>query len=1249
MRAGAVWIIGLLVVFSVAATAEGTFVVGIEQEMRAEWAVLSTTFEVSVGVSLSIEPYPRNTLAQEIVLQSIAADKSLHFITVAREWAGSVTRYLVDLSEAFPSLSSYGVDPVVVDGRVIGVPISFAPDWFLAVLDWPEDRDSALELLIAVSGAAATGADRILDPDQAIDVFSTQKIAAGDHDPRVDGALESLLGAARAILGNPTPDAFASATPIERAAIETIAARFGIPIRTSDGTVTVALVLASGITSSARVGALEALGGAAIVTNDRLGLIRVELPLSRLTECVDAVEGVALARPPYVAHVVAVSDPSVSMVEGTAEIGAEAFHEVGLTGEGVRVAVIDLGFAGLGETQARGELPFAVVQEDLTGDGLASGTTHGTASAAAIHSIAPDAELTLIRIEDEFDLDRAVSYCIERGIDVIHHALAWFNTNVYDGTGAIAAVARRAIDAGILWVNAAGDQGSGHWVGDLVDANLDGWHDTGVGFVGEAGSEVSLYLTWDDGRHTSIDVDLYLLDPTGTIMAASTKHQTGTEAPTESLRMFLADTGTYTVRLHAAEGTTAILHVIGATLDEPVSAGSIVAPADVAEVLAIGDMTSATSSRGPTHDGRSKPDLCAPGMATAGEILLLGSSASAAYATAAAALLLGQQPTLDEPALRARLLEEVEDAGDSALCGAGRLALSPPPPPNEPPSAAFGWTPASPQVGGAVAFDASDSSDPDGGIVDIVWAFGDGGTARGVTVTHVFETPGAYDVAVTVTDTSGDVATLRRVVAVVEAPQAAPAPPASETNRDPVAAITHTPVVPAVGVTVQFSGSGSIDPDGAITSYSWEFGDGTFSSGLQTSHAYQASGTFTVLLTVADDRGAQDVVAKTITVVAAAALPSSSAPTTPETPPSAASSTAPGVVRIVSTPSGASIMFDGLPIGNTPIDVPDVAAGTHTIQAWSTGYDAMSLEIEVGDGETRVVDLQFVRSTANRPPTVRFSAQPQIATAGAIVLFDARQSRDDIGIATYTWEFGDGATAQGSVVPHFFSEPGTYTVRLTVTDTEGAAASAEATILVFSAPSGTAPRAVTPPSTHAPASPAMTAINAPPTAGYEPTSFAAAGLYVYGIDRWHITVSAGAGWAKDRAYRLEMRTDDAFSGIAADGASHAVSDGGRTLVFEGTIRSGTVDHSFSVAGSSSLWLHLALDANGDGTLDSSSDNVYLRGAKVNPPANPFVVGVIGSDLPVLVPSSDFRIGTAMSYTPSLRLVFWSTSIRALEQ
>ena len=92
----------------------------------------------------------------------------------------------------------------------------------------------------------------------------------------------------------------------------------------------------------------------------------------------------------------------------------------------------------------------------------------------------------------------------------------------------------------------------------------------------------------------------------------------------------------------------------------------------------------------------------------------------------------------------------------------------------------------------------------------------------------------------TVTDDDGAVATATETVAVT-APNAAP---------------TAAFAVSCTGLACAFNGHGSSDDDGTITSYGWDFGDGTTANGASVDHPYAGPGSYTVTLTVTDDDGA---------------------------------------------------------------------------------------------------------------------------------------------------------------------------------------------------------------------------------------------------------------------------------------------------------------------------------------------------------------------------------------------------------
>ena len=107
-------------------------------------------------------------------------------------------------------------------------------------------------------------------------------------------------------------------------------------------------------------------------------------------------------------------------------------------------------------------------------------------------------------------------------------------------------------------------------------------------------------------------------------------------------------------------------------------------------------------------------------------------------------------------------------------------------------------------------------------------------------------------------------------------------------------------------------------------------------------------------------------------------------------------------------------------------------------------------------------------------------------------------------------------------------------------------------------------------------------------------------------------------------------------------------DEGRTLVFEGSIQAGSADYEFRAPDSSSIWMKLELDVDGDGVLETSSTHVYLRHSMVRPPTSPFVVGLPSGSSEELTPSINFRIGSAIAYTETSRFVFWTTTINNLE-
>jgi PKD repeat protein len=155
----------------------------------------------------------------------------------------------------------------------------------------------------------------------------------------------------------------------------------------------------------------------------------------------------------------------------------------------------------------------------------------------------------------------------------------------------------------------------------------------------------------------------------------------------------------------------------------------------------------------------------------------------------------------------------------------------------------------------ALTFSGERSTDPDGAITEHHWDLGDGTTANTPVVTHAFAAEGEYAVTLIVVDDDGAASQASRTVIISTIP--GNEPPIAEAGPDQTG---------DVGAVLLVDGRGSTDPDGAIVSYAWDFGDGGTASTPQASHTYGAPGSYTVTLTVEDDGGSTASDTKTITI-----------------------------------------------------------------------------------------------------------------------------------------------------------------------------------------------------------------------------------------------------------------------------------------------------------------------------------------------------------------------------------------------
>ncbi len=157
--------------------------------------------------------------------------------------------------------------------------------------------------------------------------------------------------------------------------------------------------------------------------------------------------------------------------------------------------------------------------------------------------------------------------------------------------------------------------------------------------------------------------------------------------------------------------------------------------------------------------------------------------------------------------------------------------------------------------GEEVILDASGSFVANGSyLAECEWDLDDDGVfdTKGTTARHTFDVTGEYTVTLRVKDSLSELSVDTCVVRVGDSP--------------PVASFTYDPKGPSILDSVQFNDT-SIDPEGLITSWHWEFGDGESSTIRDPVHGYADKGTYEVELTVEDNTGNTDTSWDKITVV----------------------------------------------------------------------------------------------------------------------------------------------------------------------------------------------------------------------------------------------------------------------------------------------------------------------------------------------------------------------------------------------
>ncbi|MEM2219670.1 MAG: PKD domain-containing protein [Candidatus Korarchaeum sp.] len=252
------------------------------------------------------------------------------------------------------------------------------------------------------------------------------------------------------------------------------------------------------------------------------------------------------------------------------------------------------------------------------------------------------------------------------------------------------------------------------------------------------------------------------------------------------------------------------------------------------------------------------------------------------------------------------------------------------------------------------------------------------------------------------------------------------------------------------GETVKFSAQAS-DPDGRITTFYWDFGDGSKQQGAnltKVTHTYSREGVYTVTVRVVDDKGgtSNDASAKvyvrsetTVTKIQNRAPVVTSVTYNPQEP-------APGTVISF---RASAYDPDGDPITAYTWDFGDgtVKGGGAEMKYSYPKEGAYTVKVKAKDSKGLESPYYTVSIAikGNKPPQASIVSIK--SSDGASFLFQGMGVDPDGQVVAYEWRMGDGKTftgeLEGNSIPHkyinyTYSKSGNYTVSFRVRDNEGA-------------------------------------------------------------------------------------------------------------------------------------------------------------------------------------------------------------------
>ncbi|XZF13264.1 PKD domain-containing protein [Chitinophagaceae bacterium MMS25-I14] len=282
-----------------------------------------------------------------------------------------------------------------------------------------------------------------------------------------------------------------------------------------------------------------------------------------------------------------------------------------------------------------------------------------------------------------------------------------------------------------------------------------------------------------------------------------------------------------------------------------------------------------------------------------------------------------------------------------------------------------------------------------GGPTSWTWDLGNGTTSTQQNPSATYFAVGTYTVTLTVSNGTTTSSVQHNITVI-------PTPVVSFVASDSTASCAPKAVT--------FTNTSVPGTTGAAT-YSWDFGDGGFSSAVSPAHTYTTSGVYNVTLVVTNSSGCVASITKPSYINI---LPN---PHANFTSANATGCTVPATVTFNNTSTGSTIYQWNFGDGGTSTS----ASPSHTYNA--AGTYTVRLIASNGSCSDTMTKTAFVNIA---PVTAGFTA-PGTGCVGQGVAFTNTSSAS---ATTYTWSFGDGGTSTAANPAHAYAAGGTYTVKL---------------------------------------------------------------------------------------------------------------------------------------------------------------------------------------------------------------------------